>query len=124
MVWYNALGLIEKYVGGDDLSKNLLICDLLELYGKLLTEKQSRLLELYYFDDLSLSEIAENEGGSRQGAMDVIKRAEKELLKIEDILGLYSRNNAQIKIVNELKTVLDTDVDKAKALVLELEKTI
>lgn len=63
--------------GGDDLSKNLLICDLLELYGKLLTEKQSRLLELYYFDDLSLSEIAENEGGSRQGAMDVIKRAEK-----------------------------------------------
>ena len=62
--------------GGDDLSKNLLICDLLELYGPLLTEKQSRLLELYYFDDLSLSEIAENEGGSRQGAMDVIKEFE------------------------------------------------
>ena len=54
------------------MSKNLLICDLLELNGKLLTEKQFRLLELYYFDDLSLSEIAENEGGSRQGAMDVI----------------------------------------------------
>lgn len=106
------------------MSKNLLICDLLELYGKLLTEKQSRLLELYYFDDLSLSEIAENEGGSRQGAMDVIKRAEKELLKIEDILGLYSRNNAQTKIINELKNVLDTDLDKAKALISELEKTI
>ena len=65
------------------MSKNLLICDLLELYGPLLTAKQSHLLELYYFDDLSLSEIAENEGGSRQGAMDVIKRAEKELLKAE-----------------------------------------
>lgn len=106
------------------MSKNLLICDLLELYGKLLTEKQSRLLELYYFDDLSLSEIAENEGGSRQGAMDVIKRAEKELIKIEDTLGLYSRNNLQTKIIDELKSVLDTDTEKAKALVLELEKTI
>lgn len=109
--------------GGDDLSKNLLICDLLELYGKLLTEKQSRLLELYYFDDLSLSEIAENEGGSRQGAMDVIKRAEKELLKIEDTLGLYNRNNNQTKIINELKNVLDTDLKKAKTLLSELEKT-
>ena len=106
------------------MSKNLLICDLLELYGKLLTEKQSRLLELYYFDDLSLSEIAENEGGSRQGAMDVIKRAEKELIKIEDTLGLYSRNNLQTKIIDELISVLDTDNEKAKALVLELEKTI
>ena len=106
------------------MSKNLLICDLLELYGRLLTEKQSRLLELYYFDDLSLSEIAGNEGGSRQGAMDVIKRAEKELIKIEDTLGLYSRNNLQTKIIDELKSVLDTDNEKAKALVLELEKTI
>ena len=105
------------------MSKNLSICDLLELYGKLLTEKQSRLLELYYFDDLSLSEIAENEGGSRQGAMDVIKRAEKELLKIEDTLGLYNRNNNQTKIINELKNVLDTDLKKAKTLLSELEKT-
>ena len=109
--------------GGDDLSKNLLICDLLELYGKLLTKKQSRLLELYYFDDLSLSEIAENEGGSRQGAMDVIKRAEKELLKIEDTLGLYNRNSNQTKIINELKNVLDKDLKKAKTLLSELEKT-
>lgn len=106
------------------MSKNLLICDLLELYGRLLTEKQSRLLEFYYFDDLSLSEIAENEGGSRQGAMDVIKRAEKELLKIEDTLGLYNRNNVQTKLIDELKSVLDTDTKKAKELLSELEKTI
>ena len=110
--------------GGVDLSKNLLICDLLELYGKLLTEKQSKLLELYYFEDLSLSEIAENEGGSRQGAMDVIKRAEKELLKIEESLGLYNRNLNQSKIIKNLKTVLDdNDLEKAKTLLLDLEKT-
>lgn len=105
------------------MSKNLLICDLLELYGGLLTEKQFRLLELYYFDDLSLSEIAENEGGSRQGAMDVIKRAEKELLKIEGTLGIYNRNNDQTKIINQIKNVLDTDKEKAKLLLNELEKT-
>jgi len=106
------------------LSKNLLICDLLELYGKLLTEKQSKLLELYYFEDLSLSEIAENEGGSRQGAMDVIKRAEKELLKIEEELGLYNRNLNQAKIISDLKSALDNnDLEKSKNLLLDLEKT-
>ena len=107
------------------MSKNLLICDLLELYGKLLTEKQLKLLELYYFDDLSLSEIAENEGGSRQGAMDVIKRAEKELLKMEDVLGLYNRNIHQTNIINDLKTaIVDNDSNKTELLLAELEKTI
>ncbi len=107
------------------MSKNLLICDLLELYGPLLTEKQSRLLELYYFDDLSLSEIAENEGGSRQGAMDVIKRAERELLKIEDTLCLYSRNNEQNRLIAHLKTAMDQgDTHKANELIAQLEQTI
>ena len=107
------------------MSKNLLICDLLELYGKLLTEKQLKLLELYYFDDLSLSEIAENEGGSRQGAMDVIKRAEKELLKMESVLGLYSRNTEQTKIINDLKTAnKNSDSKKIDSLLSKLEKTL
>lgn len=107
------------------MSKNLLICDLLELYGPLLTEKQAHLLELYYFDDLSLSEIAENEGGSRQGAMDVIKRAEKELLKAEQTLGIYNRNKEQTKLIEELKSALNSnDIKKAKSLILDLEKTV
>lgn len=106
------------------MSKNLLICDLLELYGPLLTEKQSKLLELYYFEDLSLSEIAENEGGSRQGAMDVIKRAEKELLRFEETLGLYNRNLEQTRIIDLLKDKLDNNLDEVKSLLQELEKTI
>jgi predicted DNA-binding protein YlxM (UPF0122 family) len=110
--------------GGVDLSKNLLICDLLELYGKLLTEKQLKLLELYYFDDLSLSEIAENEGGSRQGAMDVIKRAEKELLNMESVLGLYNRNVQQTNIINDLKSAVNNnESNKIEFLLTELEKT-
>jgi len=107
------------------LSKNLLICDLLELYGPLLTEKQSKLLELYYFEDLSLSEIAENEGGSRQGAMDVIKRAEKELLKMEDTLGLYKRNTEQARLIDLMnKSLEQKDFKNAKSLLDDFEKTI
>lgn len=107
------------------MSKNLLICDLLELYGPLLTAKQSHLHELYYFDDLSLSEIAENEGGSRQGAMDVIKRAEKELLKAEQTLGIYNRNKEQTKLIEAVKLALENnDIEKAKSLVSDLEKTV
>jgi len=107
------------------MSKNLLICDLLALYGPLLTEKQAHMLELYYFDDLSLSEIAENEGGSRQGAMDVIKRAEKELLYIEEKLGLLNRNKIQSGIVLELKkAVLENNKDKINNLVDKLEQSL
>lgn len=105
--------------------KNLLICDLLALYGPLLTEKQARLLELYYFDDLSLSEIAENEGGSRQGVMDVIKRAEKELLRAEDTLHLHRRNVLQTELFGQMRIALDRqDTKMADQLLTQLETTL
>ena len=107
------------------MSKNLLICDLLALYGPLLTEKQAHLLELYYFDDLSLSEIAENEGGSRQGAMDVIKRAEKELLFMESTLGLLNRNKLQADIVSALRDAAGkADTAKIISLIDKLEQSL
>ena len=58
------------------MAKNLEIAVLLDLYGDMLTEKQRDFLGYYYNDDLSLSEIAENEGITRQGVRDAIKRAE------------------------------------------------
>lgn len=60
--------------------KNLEIPFLLDFYGEMLTEKQRNCLAYYYEEDLSLSEIAENEGISRQGVRDSIKRAEAQLL--------------------------------------------
>lgn len=105
--------------------KNLLICDLLALYGPLLTEKQARLLELYYYDDLSLSEIAENEGGSRQGAMDVIKRAEKELLHAEETLHLHRRNILQAELLEQMHIALARqDTRLAEQLLTQLESTL
>ena len=72
-------------------AKNLEISFLLDFYGDMLTEKQRDVVELYYNDDLSLSEIAENEGITRQGVRDSIKRAEAQLLEMEERLGLAKR---------------------------------
>ncbi len=76
------------------MAKNLEISLLFDFYGDMLTEKQRDVVELYYNDDLSLSEIAENEGITRQGVRDSIKRAEAQLLEMEDRLGLARRFHA------------------------------
>lgn len=72
-------------------AKDLEIVTLLDFYGEMLTQKQHDFLEYYYNDDLSLSEIAANEGITRQGVRDAIKRAEKQLLDMEEKLGLVRR---------------------------------
>ncbi len=64
---------------------------LFDFYGELLTERQKEFYELYYDEDLSLSEIAENYGISRQGVRDVIVRAEAYMTDIEDKTGLVRR---------------------------------
>ena len=73
------------------MAKNLEIALLFDFYGEMLTEKQRDVVELYYDDDLSLSEIAENEGITRQGVRDSIKRAETQLTDMEERLGLVKR---------------------------------
>ena len=64
--------------------KNLYISALLDVYGAVLNEKQRELCEYYYNDDLSLAEIAENVGITRQGVRDLIKRAEQTLVSLEE----------------------------------------
>ena len=59
------------------MAKNLEISFLLDFYGDMLTEKQRDVIEYYYNEDLSLSEIAENQGISRQGVRDAIKRSKR-----------------------------------------------
>lgn len=64
--------------------KNLHISALLDVYGEFLSEKQKIITEHYYNDDLSLAEIAENEGITRQGVSDLIRRAEATLSEMEE----------------------------------------
>lgn len=67
-------------------ANNIEISMLLDLYGEALTNKQRDYLNYYYNDDLSLSEISENEGITRQGVRDAIKRAEAVLFDMESKL--------------------------------------
>jgi len=73
------------------MEKNIEICLLLDFYGQLLTSRQEETMNMYYNNDLSLGEIAENLGITRQGVHDNIKRSEKILLDMENKLGLIKR---------------------------------
>lgn len=75
------------------MSKNLDVVVLLDFYGQLLTDKQREVLELYYNEDLSLAEIAQNTESSitRQGVRDSIKRGEAALFEMEEKLGLVAK---------------------------------
>ena len=64
---------------------------LFDFYGELLTERQKEFFDLYYNEDLSLAEIAENYGISRQGVRDVIVRAEGIMTEMEDKTGIIKR---------------------------------
>ena len=64
---------------------------LFDFYGDVLTDRQKEFYDLYYNEDLSLGEIAENYGITRQGVRDVIVRAEAVLTELEDKTGLIKR---------------------------------
>ena len=67
---------------------------LYDFYGDLLTDRQKEFYDLYYNEDLSLAEIAENYGITRQGVRDGIKRGEQILQEMEDKLQFAARFNA------------------------------
>lgn len=71
--------------------KELKFVLLLDCYGELLTERQRDVMELYYCEDLSLSEIGEPQGITRQAVRAIIKRTEALLLRYEEKLGFAER---------------------------------
>ncbi len=87
------------------MSKNMEISFLLDFYGDMLTEKQRMMVDYYYNEDLSLAEIAENEGITRQGVRDSIKRAEAQLLEMEERLALAARFR---RMQNDLQKVQES----------------
>lgn len=88
---------------------------LYDYYGELLSDKQREYFELYYFDNLSLSEISLNDGKSRNAIHKNIKSAESKLLEYEDKLGMYKRDRDLREII---KKINDQRVKK------ELEKLL
>ena len=76
-----------------ELEKRKKLIELYDLYSNLLTEKQKGYFENYYFDDLSISEIAMNYNISRNGVYDQLKRVEDALLDYEAKLNLANKIN-------------------------------
>lgn len=71
--------------------KDMRVAELIEVYGLLLSDRRRKIIEDYYYDDFSLSEIADNTGISRQGVRDSIKKSEAELRTFEEKLHLCER---------------------------------
>ncbi len=86
----------------DTMDEQLTLAMLFDFYGDMLSKKQREYFRLHYMEDLSLSEIAESEGISRQAAWDNIRRAEESLRKTEEKIGLLRRFLHQRKAAREL----------------------
>ena len=94
------------------MAANIYVSELLDRYGALLSEKQYRILDGYYNNDLSLSEIAENEGITRQGVSDFVKRSEAQLFEFEGKLGLSGtakalKTAAANNDINEILNIIE-----------------
>ena len=90
------------------MDERLYITLLYDFYGGLLTDRQKEMLEMYYQSDLSLQEIGESEGISRQAVGDLIRRTKKVLLDYEARLGLVARHQALLGHIDRLEAHLDT----------------
>lgn len=107
----------------EKLKDKVKISMLCEYYGKLLTAKQYMFLNDYYNNDLSLSEIADNNEITRQAVRDIIKKGENKLFQYEEKLSFMKRmlkqNKKIAKILSELTKIQKEYSDKQIATILE-----
>lgn len=78
------------------------ICRLIDIYGGALSERRRDMVDLYYNEDLSLAEIGENCGLTRQGVSDYIRRTVAELYALEASLGIYAKSERVMALAAEI----------------------
>ncbi len=92
---------------------------LFDFYGELLTEKQKFIFEMYHLNDLSLAEIGEDQGISRQAVRDQLKRTEKTLNSYEEKLGLlekFMEHKSEVRRIKETAEKIEKTNDSKKML--------
>lgn len=95
------------------MAKELKFVMLLDCYGELLTEHQRNIMELYYCEDLSLSEISEPLGITRQAVRDLIKRTEQLLAEYEEKLGFADKLTEMRECFNRMNHI-SNEIDSAE----------
>ncbi len=104
------------------MSKDLAIGLLLDYYAPMLSEKQAEVLDLYYNDDLSLAEISEQLGFTRQAAMDYIKRGKAKLIKLDNDMHLLEKFEKATQALEKAKAFAESKENKE--LVELIEETL
>ncbi len=110
------------------MEKNIEVSLLFDFYGELLKPSVKAAIDLYYNDDLSLAEIADETGITRQGVRDSIKRGELALFEFEQKLGLFARfgqlENGLDKIADTAQRILEfSDDTQIKSLAHSIKQT-
>ena len=114
---------------GSSMEKKVEISMLWQIYGKLLTEKQYEYIDYYYNNDLSLSEIAENDSITRQAVRDIIKKGERKLFEYEEkLLFMKKTINQEQKIQRVLwnltKIQKDSSDKQVNSILEEIKKEL
>ena len=112
----------------DDIGKVEYASLLYDFYGALLSDPQRDIMELYHEDNLSLAEIADETGTSRQAVHYTLKKAEKALEEFEEKLGLIAAYKRSQKLASEALELIDrtfdrgSDADRLKDLIRKLSE--
>ena len=97
---------------------------LFDFYGDLLTEKQRRAYNMYYNDNLSLSEIADELSITRQGVREFLRRSEEAMLRYESVISLIKKHNERRDrievIISKLRPLLGADDDAVNGILNEI----
>lgn len=101
---------------------------LLDFYGVLLTDKQNEILDLYYNEDLSLTEISEIAKTSRQAVYDIVKRCHKQLMKYEAKMQLMKKNDEielnKTKIIDKIDKLIVEVSQSQKEVLMDINNSI
>lgn len=99
------------------MEEKIRISMLLQIYGKLLTEKQFEFMDYYYNEDLSLSEIAENKNITRQAVREILAKSKNKLEEYEEKVMFYEK-------VNKINPILDKLEKTNKKEIQEIRKIL